>query len=736
MADTRNNKVSPQEIYDYLMTKPGMTDVKAKGILANIKAESNFDSGIRGDYMIADPTGKLKNKERLVFKKRDGKYYYSKYHPTKARQEVDASLIEGIESTSGGLFQHQGSRYDAMVAQVGDDWETNWKGQIDFALQEREAQNYMNTDFTSVSDSTRAFMLEFEKPANQSEEAVNKRIEAFNSIELNTESDTNPDLQVKPIEIYQDFYGPDVEIRNINGKDFVFVPNNQGGFNQIPIEEANANTRREAPSAPQPPVLDAEGNVVYQPTPEEGDQALVEEQERIRDAEERERQIIAEKRYNDALEYQELKERNRRLRAGYKPEDMPRVFQNEIASNEERIREIEKEYNLTQITDEEYERRRLEAVASIITFDDALEDETEEEIIRNLVGSDLIEETVEIGEEEEEEEEIEQQVEEEVEEVEEEVEQDNEVTPPPTIPTLPTSEIPDDADIRQGVATWEDDDGNIQQARVGEIDEVEQPVTTTETTETDETTETTETDETVNINNTTNQPKNFLDTFGELGNVIGNTLGLVDSIRQGVQSQDDLILAALGKQAYAEANKKIKPLELPGLSNLFRSHLEQSRQLAKKGFSPDEAQKAQAEIDAAYGKGIENAVRGTAGDRAKFLAMSGVLDSQRQSALLDFAAKDAELQRANNANYLKALSFHEEYELNKGKAEQSSALQLALQEKKGASDFAKEVFKQIEQNRRDRALEPIQQYYISKLNNSMQNPYTSPLTTPSITDNN
>ena len=616
MADIGENKVSPQEIYDYLMTKPGMTDVKAKGILANIKAESAF-------YSDAVETGETEN--------------------------------PGI-----GLFQHTFPVRKQAFIEAVPDWKTNWKGQIDFALQEQEAQKYMNTDFTNVSDSTRAFMLDFEKPADQSDEAINKRIEGFNNIELNTE--------------------------------------------------------RETPSAPQPPVLDSEGNVVYQPTPEEGDQALIEEQERIRDAEEKEKQIIAQKRYNDALEYQELKERNKRLRAGYKPKDMPRVFANEIVSNEERISEIEKEYNINQITDEEYEARRLEAVASIITFDDALNDESEEEIVRSLVGSDLIEDTVEIGEEEV---------------VESLEEQDN-----TTIPTLPTSEIPDDADISQGVATWEDDDGNVQQARVGEIDEVEQPVITTETTETDETIETTETDETVNINNTTNQPKNFLDTFGELGNAIGNTLGLVDSIRQGVQSQDDLILAALGKQAYAEANKKIKPLELPGLSNLFRSHLEQSRQLAKKGFSPDEAQKAQAEIDAAYGKGIENAVRGTAGDRAKFLAMSGVLDSQRQSALLDFAAKDAELQRANNANYLKALSFHEEYELNKGKAEQSTALELALQEKKGASEFAKEVFKQIEQNRRDRALEPIQQYYISKLNNSMQNPYTSPLTTPSITDNN
>lgn len=36
MADIGENKVSPQEIYDYLMTKPGMTNVKAKGILLSL----------------------------------------------------------------------------------------------------------------------------------------------------------------------------------------------------------------------------------------------------------------------------------------------------------------------------------------------------------------------------------------------------------------------------------------------------------------------------------------------------------------------------------------------------------------------------------------------------------------------------------------------------------------------------------------------------------------------------
>jgi hypothetical protein len=227
---------------------------------------------------------------------------------------------------------------------------------------------------------------------------------------------------------------------------------------------------------------------------------------------------------------------------------------------------------------------------------------------------------------------------------------------------------------------------------------------------------------------------NYLDSLGDLGNVLSQGLGIVQSVRDMIGNPDDLMMTALGKKAYAEAMKEIKPADYPGLSAQFKEHLNQTQQLAKMGFSIEEAQKAKSQIDAAYGKGIENAVRGTAGDRAKFLAMSGVLDSQRQSALLDFAAKDAALQRQNQAQYTKALSFAEEYELNKTKAERAEELQLTLQQKKGASEFAKTVFAQISQNNANRRLAPVLNKYKNELLNSMSgggSPYT--LTTPNVT---
>jgi hypothetical protein len=39
-----------KEMYDYLMTKPGMTENKAEGIVANIKMESGFRPDVMGDY--------------------------------------------------------------------------------------------------------------------------------------------------------------------------------------------------------------------------------------------------------------------------------------------------------------------------------------------------------------------------------------------------------------------------------------------------------------------------------------------------------------------------------------------------------------------------------------------------------------------------------------------------------------------------------------------------------------
>ena len=107
------------EIYNYLLSKKELSKFHAQGMLANIFAESNFDPA-------ADETG-------------DGS--------------------QGI-----GLFQHTfPARKKALIAAVPD-WKTNWKGQIDFALQEQEIKSYLKTKFTDKNKAATFFMNKFEKP--------------------------------------------------------------------------------------------------------------------------------------------------------------------------------------------------------------------------------------------------------------------------------------------------------------------------------------------------------------------------------------------------------------------------------------------------------------------------------------------------------------------------------------------------------------------------------------------
>lgn len=112
----------------------------------------------------------------------------------------------------------------------------------------------------------------------------------------------------------------------------------------------------------------------------------------------------------------------------------------------------------------------------------------------------------------------------------------------------------------------------------------------------------------------------------------------------------------------AALKKAVKPFEqetMPQLSQEFMTFLEKSRRLSEQGFSPAEEAKARQDIATTYKLGLENLVRGTAGDRAKFLAMSGTLDATRNRALLDFAAKDAQLNRQNRQQYGQLLSNKE-----------------------------------------------------------------------------
>jgi hypothetical protein len=110
------NVVRAKEIYDYLRQK-GIDHNHAVGIVNNMKYESQFNSGAIGD-----------------------------------------------NGTSGGLFQHHASRFAAMKQYVGEDWKTNWRKQIDFALTEGEMKTYLGKNYANPTDASVGFTTHFEKP--------------------------------------------------------------------------------------------------------------------------------------------------------------------------------------------------------------------------------------------------------------------------------------------------------------------------------------------------------------------------------------------------------------------------------------------------------------------------------------------------------------------------------------------------------------------------------------------
>ena len=125
-----SNPVSSKQIVSYLKSK-GLSANHIVGMLANIEAESSFDSAILGDG-----------------------------------------------GTSGGLFQHHDgrdvNRFTLMRKAAGPNWQTNWQGQIDFALSESEGQQYLSKQFNTPEEASQWFTIYFEIPQNKETKAAQR----------------------------------------------------------------------------------------------------------------------------------------------------------------------------------------------------------------------------------------------------------------------------------------------------------------------------------------------------------------------------------------------------------------------------------------------------------------------------------------------------------------------------------------------------------------------------------
>ena len=181
----------------------------------------------------------------------------------------------------------------------------------------------------------------------------------------------------------------------------------------------------------------------------------------------------------------------------------------------------------------------------------------------------------------------------------------------------------------------------------------------------------------------------------KIGSGVGATLKGAGTLLDSIGGPSAIISYIMGKEGLKHAMKEIEPQKMPELSPLFHQHLRQTRELAKKGFHPAEARKIRKEIDAAYEQGLDNAVRGTSGDRAKFLAHSGILDSKRSSALLDFATQDAALQRENQDKYVDTMMFKENFEAQRSEKLRAEDMQMQMANKQSAAQFTSAAFSNL-----------------------------------------
>jgi hypothetical protein len=114
-----------KEIYEYLTKEKKLSDIQALGLMANISRESSFRPGI---------------------KERGG--------------------------TGVGLFQWSHGRRAPFMRAVPD-WETNWKAQIDYALNEPQSLSlvrpgsYASKTFASAQEAADWWMREWERPADK-----------------------------------------------------------------------------------------------------------------------------------------------------------------------------------------------------------------------------------------------------------------------------------------------------------------------------------------------------------------------------------------------------------------------------------------------------------------------------------------------------------------------------------------------------------------------------------------
>ena len=513
-------KVSQKEIYDYLISK-GLSPNHVLGMLANIKAESSFDSSAIGD-----------------------------------------------NGTSGGLFQHHNERFTAMKEFAGEDWKTNWKGQIDYALTEKDTEKYKNQDFNNPQDASKWFTINWERPKNAVDSAE-KRIKAIPEIEKSIVNyDVETTEEEKPVQ-YQQVMGP------------------EGEMITIPIGEdvTQEQIKKEQKAEETGEVVYSNWNEVYK------DIDNIDKSQPI---------TIGENKYKWASRTSpqgEEKGEGEFLLINndgtFKTKGGQRLTPFGIVDKEDP--------NYTQLLIQREARGRVKKEI----------EQTKENLIK--------------------------------------LEEDKAAS----IIDADKDGVPDNIDIDGGKGVPTDQEEVVPPPSGG-----------------------------------TEQ----LSRLQQAGNIGASLLKGSAAVLDGLGGPGAIISYIMGKKGLKAAMEEIKPMSRPELSPIFMQHLRQTKELAKKGFHPSEEMKFRKELDKSYQIGLENAVRGSGGSRARYLAQSGVLDAQRSSALLDYAVKDDELQKKNAEKYQKLMLFKENFDLERTEKERLEDMERQEKRKDAAINFTSAAF--------------------------------------------
>tara|TARA_R110002074_G_scaffold400780_1_gene597031 strand:+ start:5339 stop:7783 length:2445 start_codon:yes stop_codon:yes gene_type:complete len=198
-----------------------------------------------------------------------------------------------------------------------------------------------------------------------------------------------------------------------------------------------------------------------------------------------------------------------------------------------------------------------------------------------------------------------------------------------------------------------------------------------------------------------------------------------ESLLDKMGGLSSLIGLATGAIGLSKAMKEVDIPKDPKLGPAFQQRLEESKRMAQQGLTPSELAKAHNDLDSSYATGIENIVRGSAGNRAQFLAGLGGLDVARQSALMDISVADAKMRRDNQGTYDDMMMINEKHEVSRESKYKEAKYESDLANKSSASAMAGAGLTMLSESIGDRHLNQLRKMQTKKMMEDMG--YTEPV---------